>query len=128
MKIHSPQTLDAIRSRMACEYCKRPCLPEVHHIFTRGAGRLDVRPNLIALCRECHADFHAGNLLRCDLLLIVAHREGELQDHIRDLIHLLRRLPKAPRPWEVEREVAGCGAELPLVSRVLREHGLMFEE
>jgi len=64
-----------------------------------GGGRLDIDLNLIALGGEfdcnCHGEHHAGNQpLRCDLLAIVAKREGCLQTDIERTIHAIRRLPK----------------------------------
>lgn len=33
-----------------------------HHIYPRGRLRLDVLPNILTLCQECHGKLHAGNL------------------------------------------------------------------
>jgi hypothetical protein len=92
--------LAACRNRPACECCKRrpPC--EAHHVWFRGMGggsRLDVPINLIALCRQCHNQVHAGVIRRDDLLAIVALREGMLQDDIEAEINRLKRSPKEKR-------------------------------
>lgn len=99
VRIVNEVLLDAFRRRRRCEYCNRPtpegCDP--HHLFAKGMGgawRLDVRINVIALCRCCHDCFHLGNILREDLLAVVCSREGRLQDDVLEEIHRLRRLPK----------------------------------
>ncbi len=97
-----------------------------------GGFRLDVSINLISLgvafqC-PCHRERHAGNISHADMLAVVATRENTFQDHIERVVYLLRRLPKAPSPWEVAKEVEGMGAERELGLRVLRECNLLFEE
>jgi hypothetical protein len=84
--------LDRFRGRGRCEYCHRQCRNrEPHHIRQRGIGgwsRVDVPINLISLgsampgdC-NCHGRFHVGHIPRCDLLALVAAREGVLQGEI----------------------------------------------
>lgn len=100
MRIVNERLLDEFRSARCCEWCRQPARCEAHHVFCRGMGsatRLDVRVNLLSLCRLCHQKFHDGNILRCDLLAIVAQREGRLQDEIEREIYALRRAPKARR-------------------------------
>lgn len=100
MTIKDERLLREFREKRGCEWCGRSggiCV-DPHHLWARGLGsgsRLDVRPNLIALCRlQCHHDAHNGTLMRCDLLAIVALREKVLQDHIQTVIHWLFRRPK----------------------------------
>ena len=83
-----------------CEYCGRVCRKrDAHHVFSRGAGRLDIRINLIGLGTVppdgcgCHHAYHAGKIPRCDLLAVVAAREGLLQSDIEAAIYRLRRTP-----------------------------------
>jgi hypothetical protein len=82
-----------------CEWCGKG-RSEPHHVFSRGAGRLDVRINLIALCAaftggdNCHASVHAGVITRSDLLAEVARREATTPEAIVAEIHRLRQLPK----------------------------------
>ncbi len=104
MKIVDELLLESFRAPGRCEYCGHYCQRrEPHHIFSRGMGggsRLDVRINLISLCpafvgQECHNQYHAGHILRCDLLAIVAKREGRLQTDIEAEIYKLRRARKA---------------------------------
>ena len=95
MKILDPDLLMEFRCKTRCEWCRvstRTGL-DAHHLFARGRGeafRLDVRINLAALCRACHNAVHAGNILRCDLLAVVAAREGRLQDEMEAEIRRLR--------------------------------------
>lgn len=38
-----------------CEICnKKIILPEIHHIIPVKNGGLNIRENLLALCKECH--------------------------------------------------------------------------
>lgn len=59
-----------------------------------GGGRLDVRANLISLCRECHNKAHAGLISRAELLLLVSIREGMTPEQITEEIWRLRRKQK----------------------------------
>lgn len=56
MKIIDEPLLDEFRSNRHCEYCmaSTPRGADPHHVFAHGQGsafRLDVRGNLVALCR-----------------------------------------------------------------------------
>ncbi len=87
-----------------CQWCGLFCSArEAHHLWARGIGggsRLDIRINLIALGRTqpfplcpCHGEIHAGRIRREDLLLVVAQRDGLLQDEIEMEIYRLLREP-----------------------------------
>jgi 5-methylcytosine-specific restriction endonuclease McrA len=62
-----------------CEVCDRTDGPfECHHIWSRGmggGGRLDIRWNLIILCRDCHALAHKHTLSKRTLWGIASERE-----------------------------------------------------
>lgn len=102
MKIVNEELLNRFRGPGVCEWCKRRVSArEPHHVFTKGFGgarRLDVPINLIALCAtfsgglNCHDQFHTGQILREDLLAIVAKRERTTQQAIQEEIWRLRRL------------------------------------
>lgn len=97
MRIIDEDALDECRERWRCERCGKPtpsgCEP--HHIFTRGAGRLDIRCNLIGLCRACHPEVQeGGKAARDECLLIVARRERMSIEDIEDIVNSLRRRPK----------------------------------
>jgi len=82
-----------------CEWCGRaaPQGCDPHHLWCRGfggGGRLDVRVNLISVCRDCHRLIGDGKIARHDLLAVVAARERCLQDDIESAIHELRRAPR----------------------------------
>lgn len=97
MKIVNESLLDEFRNALRCEWCKKPAKCDPHHVFAKGmggGGRLDVRVNLVALCRVCHTLTHAGEIARYDLLAIIAVREGMLQDKIEEEVWRLRRLKK----------------------------------
>jgi hypothetical protein len=90
----------------ACGWCgealRHPA--HVHHIHGKGAGRVDVRGNLIPLggpwdC-NCHGMIHDGNgPTRAQLLAATAARDGSTADAIEAEVYRLRRTPKGePKP------------------------------
>lgn len=100
MRIEDKGLLREFALKRRCEYCGKTTpgvLADPHHLFARGmggGGRLDIRINLISLCREDHNAVHAGHIMRTDLLALVAQREGTSQDEIRAEIARLRKAPK----------------------------------
>lgn len=87
--------LTAFREKKQCEWCRKPGLVQPHHVHGKGFGswrRMDLAINLISLCVECHTAVHAGQILRCDLLAVVAAREKTTQDAIEIEIYRRRRL------------------------------------
>lgn len=88
-----------------CEACGRDCRYKltVHHIHSRGAGRVDIPENLIALgdvwdC-NCHGKYHAASGVRRELmaitfLTIVAVREKTWPHLITEKVWLIRRSHK----------------------------------
>lgn len=124
------QTLDLFRRGGWCDWCRAWAeRREPDHVFTRGAGRLDIRIALAGLCRDCHQRRHdGGEPSPDDLLLMVAQRERTRQDDIRDVVYLLRRLDKNGRKTLKGRRLADELAELrgparELAFRVFREMG-----
>lgn len=102
MRIIDESLLDIFRHKTKCHWCglrTDGCDPA--HAFSRGAGRLDIAINLIALCRECHTANHAGHIMRCDLLAIIAVREGVLQPDIEAVVWWIRRQPKESTPEQM---------------------------
>ena len=112
MIIEDPELLSLFRLPGPCEYCGRLCPwgRDPAHIFARGLGggsQVDIRENIVSLCRVCHTDSHAGNRpLRCDLLALAAAREGVLQADIERVVFDLLRLPKRS---ESEAALVLCG-------------------
>ena len=99
MIIKDELLLAEFRAKSHCELCKRWCPGELdaHHVFARGMGggkRLDLRINLVSLCRWCHQDYHSGRISRHELLTLVAHRENRRPGAIATEIYRLRRRPK----------------------------------
>ena len=126
MTIVDLDLLATFRAATQCGWCRKPtpsgCDPA--HLWARGLGgahRIDASFNLIALCRLCHTEAHAGNIAREDLLLMVAHRDGVNQCDIVAAVHFLQRIPKH---WNRERIEAGMeeldGGARVLVRRVLK--------
>ena len=89
MRIVDDALLAEFRAAWRCEVCGKPtpsgCDPM--HCFSRGAGRLDIRQNLLAGCRSCHQANPDGR----KLLAIVAKREGTTVEAIKALVYRLRR-------------------------------------
>ena len=103
MKVEDEGLLDEFRQKRFCERCQTPLRYQAHphHIHSRGAGRVDIRGNLIALggafdC-NCHGLTHDGKIGREELLLLTALREGLTVESIVDEVHRLRRLDKDGR-------------------------------
>jgi uncharacterized membrane protein len=46
------------RSGAVCERCHQRPPTEVHHLRYPPWGTFDVPENLIAICRQCHAEIH----------------------------------------------------------------------
>src|SRR5437016_2784175 len=101
MKIIDKPLLALFRRPGRCEWCGKFGPRDPHHLFARGmggGGRLDIRINLVSICRDCHNACHDGQepgLI--DLLAIVAQRENTTQDAIRREIWRLRRADKSTR-------------------------------
>jgi hypothetical protein len=81
MRVVDESLCDEFRQKKRCEWCgvasSRGCDP--HHIFAKGMGggaRVDIRYNLVALCRLCHDLAHDGKIHRSKLVQLVAAREG----------------------------------------------------
>lgn len=106
MKVVDEKLLAEFRESPRCEWCNKAKPVEPHHIFSRGAGRLDIRWNLVALCRWCHSSAHSANSVNNarpklqDLLELVARREGIKPEEIKPRVDRLRRQDKFDH-WEV---------------------------
>lgn len=87
---------DALVARFAgkkrCEWCGKVKKCDPHHVWTRGAGRVDVRTNLVSLCRKDHNAFHAGVIKRAALVAIVAQREGCTPEDAEAVVRFFRGL------------------------------------
>lgn len=98
MKRENDDLLDYFRRRPECELCGlvKAC-HDPHHIKPKGIGggsRLDVACNLMALCRACHIEVHAGKISKAQLLEIIAAREGLLAEEVEAAVWRLLRTPK----------------------------------
>lgn len=97
MRIVNDKLLAEFRATAHCEACRDPtfygCDP--HHAFiTRGKCRLDLRINLVPLCRDCHRRVQGFRWFRDHMLIHVAYRERCNPDDIMLVLHLFVRLPK----------------------------------
>src|SRR5438046_1092997 len=99
MTILDEACLDAFRQAPHCEYCRTPSRGrlEPHHYHPRGreaATQLDIRENLIALCRLCHQKCEDVNIPRHVILALISVRLAKWPVEIEDLIFRLLRTPK----------------------------------
>lgn len=87
MLIRNKALLDEMRATTPrCQWCGTKPPTDMHHLYQRGLGggsHLDIRINLLALCRVCHGDAHAGVIDRDSLLAVVAAREGVMRQDIK---------------------------------------------
>lgn len=92
-----------------------------HHVFSRGAGWLDIRCNICRLCVICHNKVHDGNIDDFTVLKNVAEREKVAWEDISDVVAYLRRLPKESSPSQIVdlSDVLGQGARMLLLSELL---------
>jgi hypothetical protein len=95
VKVIDRKLLARVRRR-ACEVCDAAPPSEAHHLFTRGAGQLDLPINVVALCSfGCHYRHHfSGTPSTADLLAIVARREGVSVEDIQQTVWRYRRAGK----------------------------------
>ncbi len=103
MKLIDEKCLTTFRTAGSCDWCGQfSRVRQPHHALVfRGMGggtRIDHPYNLVALggpfdC-PCHDDAHRGRILRADFLVIIAAREGRLQDEIEAELDRIRRASK----------------------------------
>lgn len=101
MKLVNDEALDFARGPGWCDYCRRAVSSRSpHHVFSKGAGQIDAHFNIAALCDvfsgglDCHHRVHTGEIDDDSILAMVATREHCHQDDIKQLVYLIRRLPK----------------------------------
>lgn len=113
MNVPDPDTLASFRRGGRCELCGQPCMMLCGaHIWSKGAGRVDLPFNLVAVgmnplvdC-DCHVQSHCGILIpRERFLVVAAARERTTPRAITAVVHMLRRLPKNPRQAEIGYEL-----------------------
>ncbi len=107
MILENQKMLALFRGVGSCGYCNQACQNrEAAHIFSRGAGWVDFRCNIIALggpgdC-ACHVMNHGGHEpTRADLLAASAKRWKTQPTCIEDCVYLMRRLPRRPTQYQV---------------------------
>ncbi len=115
MKIVDQRLLSELRESRACGFCGGSLRyqPHVHHVHTRGSGRLDVRINLIPLggpgdC-NCHGKAHDGNISRDMLFRAIALREQTTTDQIMEALRRLRYADQEASQGEGEPDPPGGG-------------------
>lgn len=103
MKVIDRDLLKRFTQAPWCEWCNRPTPQgtDPAHIFSRGAGRVDIAENLCSLCRWCHSSSHNGHEpTRAQLLEIAGRREGKTPAEITEKVQRLRRETKC-KVWQV---------------------------
>lgn len=92
--------LDQFRTLGRCEWCRKGCRKRVaSHIYTRGAGRVDIPENLMGMCVSCELSHHSPNGKPSvkDMETVVALRMGIDPASIKDAVDAARLLPKPPQ-------------------------------
>lgn len=120
MCVIDPDMLQAFR-QPRCEHCQKCVVgfTDAAHVWAKGMGggkTLDIRVNLVSLCRICHTDTH-DRPSHATLLLLAAQREGVMQRHIEEVVWFFGRLPKRPTAADVQTELAEV---LPGARRLVR--------
>ena len=69
-----------------CERCGKQGHGGCHHIKYKSQGGDDIRENLIRLCAKCHRAIHDARYDRCELIEIVAKREGLMVEEVAERI------------------------------------------
>ena len=135
MIITNDALLEEFRGAWKCECCGKSTLQgcDPHHLWGKGFGggaQLDIRVNLIALCRLCHRKFHDGHLKKATLLIIVAKREGLTVAGIEAIInrhlnwnHTMKTVPikQVSIPDRYRKEIGGTGT----IRRSIEKVGLL---
>lgn len=129
MRIEHEPTLDFFRTARRCEWAGCPGLGmEPHHFYAKGLGsghRMDVRINLIALCRLHHNMAHSGQIARAALLAIIAQRQGEAPQDVLEALWVIDRLPKKSSVVAIRKAMDGLAEPVRLlVERALWESGV----
>lgn len=104
MTVINESLLDEFRAAPKCEWCLRltPQGCDPAHVRSRGAGRVDVRENLVSLCRWCHRSNHDGNEPTTGQLLeLVSRREGRSVESILRKVDRIR-LDDRVKVWRNE--------------------------
>lgn len=101
MRLVDKALLKIVAACPNCECCgaRTPNGADPHHIYSKGAGRVDIPENLVALCRSCHNGYHYSSKPSLqDLLTIVAIREGMIAEDIEKEVFRIRNLDKDGKP------------------------------
>lgn len=127
MRITNPDLLKKFLTPGLCEHCRRPGqVRDPAHIFSRGAGHLDVSINLVSLCRDCHTSNHqqtdGKKLSQDDLVVIAAKRDGVQPSDLVAVIWFIRRLVQGSSKETVEFCIE---AELSISQTILARKTLL---
>lgn len=128
MKLPNKNLMEELRRSSNCEACfyPTPFGADPHHVECRGFGggsRMDVRINLIALCRFCHDEAPKKKAL---MLKLIAQREGLSVEDIQAVVALLKRLPTDASQATLKREFKELTADQEeLAIKTLEEHQAM---
>ncbi len=123
MKIVNQPLIESYRTPGPCRFCgKKVRMRCAAHIFSKGAGRVDIRCNLVQLGMDavtdcdCHHNSHMGNKPTFDNLLRISAEDHKCRpEDIHQVVYFLRRMPKHLN----ERQFCEKALELGLEARVL---------
>lgn len=119
MRIVNQPLIESFRTPGSCRWCQNPVRMRcAAHIFSKGAGRVDIRCNLVQLGMDpvtdcsCHHDSHMGLAPTFDDLLRLSAEDHKCRpEDIHQVVYFIRRLPKETtarqfreRALELDRE------------------------
>ncbi len=99
MKIVNEKTLALFRAAGPCEHCRKwQDRRDPHHVTSRGHGagtRIDLKENLVGLCRACHSRYGDDPRHKEFFLTLIAERENfKNADAVMDYLYSVRNAPK----------------------------------
>jgi hypothetical protein len=124
MKIVNTPLIESYRTGGPCRWCnKKVRMRCAAHIFSKGAGQVDIKCNLVQLGMDaltdcpCHTYSHNGHPPTFDDLLAISAKDHRRRpEDIVQLIHFIRRLPK----WTTAFGFVGAAkAQLDVHARAL---------
>lgn len=102
MRIINQPLIESFRTPGPCRWCHKDVrMLCAAHIFSKGAGRVDLRCNLVQLGMDplkdcsCHHDSHMGLKPTFEDLLAISAEDHKCRtEDIHQVVYFIRRLPK----------------------------------
>lgn len=124
MRIVNEPLLEEFRALPECEFCGKPAGNaglDACHIFSRGAGRVDIRCNLLGMHRLCHSKTEKNPDCKKLLLVIASVREDVMIEDIEPAMMFIRNQLDKHDSSRVIRQKINRADLTPSVKRLLRD-------